>query len=109
MSVQDVNANTVADQTPADHLYITGGNGAQGNLPGKTFKVTFEGTLRLYNNATKKKSIKVGDTTFVLDSQQAYYLMGSSENPNLSETKNYPSEKITRLEGDFSILRLENK
>ena len=110
LSVNTGYANPVVDKTPKDHLFIYGGNGAKGNLPGQAFKVLFNGRLRLYNESQMTKRIQVGDQEFVLESYQIYYLSGSIEKPTLLSSKYFPNdhfENIT-LEGDFSILRLDD-
>jgi len=109
-SAKTANANMMADKLPKDQLYITGGNGTKGNLPGQKFKLHFNGTLRLFNSAKEQKSIQVGNTLFLLNPGQTYYLLGSIEKPNLiiSDFFHNNNDAAVTLEGDFSILRLEN-
>ncbi|WP_192348767.1 hypothetical protein [Algoriphagus sp. Y33] len=109
-SASTANANMIVDKSPKDHLYISGGNGTKGNLPGEVFKLQFDGTLRLYNSAMAQKSVQVGDTPFILEPRQTYYLLGTMEKPNLisSHTLYNDDNVFPTLAGDFSILRLDN-
>ena len=111
LSTGTANANPVMDKTPKDHLYITGGNGAKGNLPGESFNVKFDGNVRLFNGASGQKSIQVGDTCFILESHQTYYLSGSLEKPQLLSYWNVTGENYqnTKPEGYFSIRRTDKK
>jgi hypothetical protein len=109
LSVSNANANPVTDKKPEDHLYISGGNGAHGNLSGETFNVKFDGRVRLYNGALAAKKIVVGDTSFILEPHQTYYLQGSAEKPRLQHERYFQHDlnEFNQLEGDFSILRLD--
>lgn len=109
LSVNMGYAHPVVDKTPKDHLFIFGGNGARGNLPGQAFKVQFDGRLKLYNGALTSKCIKVGNQEFVLEPYQTYYLSGSVEKPILLNSKQLPGNDfdLMSLKGDFSILRLD--
>ncbi|MEM7509496.1 MAG: hypothetical protein AAF388_01105 [Bacteroidota bacterium] len=111
ISASYFNTKTKTDKSPHDHLYIAGGNGAQGHLPGDYFKVKFDGTLRLYNDGLMPKTIEVGDTTFALLPKQTYYLEGSVERPQLLGigSYTYPDNDFQDLRGYFSILRMDNK
>lgn len=112
ISASYFNTKTKTDNSsPHDHLYIAGGNGAQGHLPGDYFRVKFDGTLRLFNDGLMPKTIEVGDTTFALLPQQTYYLQGTVENPQLLGIGNYtyPENEFQDLRGYFSILRMDNK
>ncbi|MEM9260613.1 MAG: hypothetical protein AAGA62_13260, partial [Bacteroidota bacterium] len=103
--------DTITDKAPKNHLYIAGGNGARGNLPGDSFRVKFAGTLRLHNGGLMVKAIEVGDSTFTLAPQRTYYLQGSVEEPRLLDRVIYtrgPSNSDV-LEGDFSVLNMDNK
>lgn len=104
------NANMMVDKSQRDLLYITGGDGAKGSLPGDSFKVRFTGTIRLYNSSLQQKSIQVGDTSFILEPSREYYLIGSVAPPRLynGDIQNELLDEAS-LEGDFSILRLDNK
>ena len=108
-SAGTANANPVADKSPKDHLYIYGANGSWGHLPGQSFKVRFDGVVRLYNGSQGLKSIQVGDTSLVLESYQTYYLGGSEENPTLLNDDLFPFNKNgnARLKGNFSIFRAD--
>lgn len=110
-SANTANATMAVDPHPKDHLYISGGNGSQGNLSGKVFKVSFDGSLRLYNGSMNPKSIQVGDTAFVLEARHYYYLQGSVNKPSLiKETySTYDFGDTFKPEGYFSILRLDTK
>lgn len=93
-----------------EHLYIFGGNGTHGNLPGDCFRVKFDGSLRLYNASRKQKIIISGDSTFLLAPARTYNLTGSTDKPKLV-IHNYImsddyDENVTR--GDFSIVKLDN-
>ncbi|MEQ6118101.1 hypothetical protein [Reichenbachiella sp. MALMAid0571] len=109
-SANTANANTIVDKSPKGHLYISGGKGTKGNLPGKVFKLQFDGTLRLYNSAMGQKSVQVGNTSFILESRQTYYLLGSIEKPNLinSDYLHINYDEFGSPKGDFSISRLDN-
>lgn len=84
-----VSANTNAPaiveshKNEKQHLYITGGKGSNGNLPGDNFQVKFDGTLRLYNGSLKPQTVQSGSSSFILEPKQAYFLTGSTENAQL--------------------------
>ncbi|MEM6772656.1 MAG: hypothetical protein AAF597_18905, partial [Bacteroidota bacterium] len=103
--------DAVTNKVPKNHLYITGGNGAHGSLPGDAFQVKFAGTLRLHNDGPRAKAIEVGDSTFTLAPQRTYYLQGSVENPRLLDRAIYVSGPSGSdvLEGDFSVYIMDNK
>ncbi|MEM1216203.1 MAG: hypothetical protein AAGJ82_10985, partial [Bacteroidota bacterium] len=103
--------STTPAKSSQNHLYIAGGNGAQGHLPGDTFKVVFDGVLRLYNDGPVIKVIEVGDSTFTLVPKRTYYLRGSVKKPQLLKTGDYaaPRNDFKNLRGDFSILRTDHK
>lgn len=112
-SIAPVATATDAPEDPtADHLFITGGNGAKGNLSGDTFRVSFDGTVKLYNNSLIKKTVKVGDTSFSIAPRKSYYLNGNAENPklnyywNINQGVENGMDKDEFLMGDFSIHRL---
>ncbi|MEM0940245.1 MAG: hypothetical protein AAF600_14060 [Bacteroidota bacterium] len=103
-SVNTANANPIVNKLLENHLYIFGGDGGQGNLPGENFKIVFKGTIKLYNSSLDAKSIQVGDTSFILRPYQDYYLSGSPENPTLLNSI-LPNDAYgtVKLEGDFSM------
>ncbi|MEM0940543.1 MAG: hypothetical protein AAF600_10020 [Bacteroidota bacterium] len=103
-SVGTATASPALKDPTANHLFIYGGNGAKGNLPGDDFKVQFNGTIKLYNNGLSNKTIIVGDSSFVLESHRYYYLLGDLENPKLRS--NHGSEQP--LEGDFILSRIRD-
>ncbi|MEM6814963.1 MAG: hypothetical protein AAF600_11375 [Bacteroidota bacterium] len=108
-SANTANASETMDNSPKDHLYIFGGNGALGNLPGESFEVKFDGRLRLFNSSLAQKRIQVNDTLFVLESYQTYYLSGSPENPELLNRKYMSNNTYQEIElvGDFLIRRTD--
>ncbi|MEO0554740.1 MAG: hypothetical protein AAF149_16155 [Bacteroidota bacterium] len=103
-------ASPAPEDPSADHLFITGGDGGKGNLPGDTFRIQFDGTIKLFNNAITPKIILVGDTTFVLDSQKEYYLSGNDENARLDYDNYMSGLEYTyhrETSGGFSMLRID--
>ena len=86
-SANTANAHTHHEDTTANHIFITGGNGAYGNLPGDNFKIGFDGIIKLYNNSSELKMIQIGDTSFTLAPKTNYYLDGNTDNPKLSYNK----------------------
>ncbi|MEM8506994.1 MAG: hypothetical protein AAF717_04155 [Bacteroidota bacterium] len=100
-----------ASRTFKEHLYVVGGNGVDGNLPGKRFKLKFDGTLRLFNASQKEQIVVTGDSTFVLVPGKTYYLIGSTDSPklinNLIESTGHYSK--TPKVSEFSILRIDKK
>ncbi|MEM6737603.1 MAG: hypothetical protein AAGC64_06705 [Bacteroidota bacterium] len=105
-SANTANANPAPQDPMVDHLFIYGGDNAKGNLPGDAFKIGFNGTIKLYNNGFSKKTIKVGDSSFVLESHKYYYLIGNTENSELMDYTYYSgngSEKSETLKGYFSL------
>lgn len=110
LSVNKTHANPVVDKAPKDQLYIYGGSGAKGSLPGQAFKLKFDGRIKLFNGSLGLKKIQVGDEQFVLKSYQSYYLSGTVEKPTLFDSKRFPYDHFEEiaLKGDFSIIRLDN-
>ncbi|MEN1785848.1 MAG: hypothetical protein AAGF77_12005 [Bacteroidota bacterium] len=95
-----------------EHLYLFGGMGTHGNLPGEHFRLRFDGTLRLYNASQKLQTIQSGDSLFVLEPNQTYYITGGTKSAELikdlqvGRTSMTPSN-IKESAGSFSILRLD--
>ncbi|MEM6526142.1 MAG: hypothetical protein AAF693_20265 [Bacteroidota bacterium] len=108
-STGTVNANPAPKDPTADHIYIFGAKGAVGNLPGNQFMIEFDGAIKLYNNSISPKNIIVGDTSFMITSRKDFYLVGSTENPELIiQDRNVTSFEELRsieMEGYFSIHR----
>ncbi|MEM1118804.1 MAG: hypothetical protein AAGJ18_00060 [Bacteroidota bacterium] len=102
-----VNANTVVHQAPKDLLYLQGSHGAKGELLGQNFKMTIDGTVRLYNNGIASKQIQVGEQIFTVQPYTIYYLTGTVAQPELIKSTNFPSSYTSnlKLEGGFSIIR----
>lgn len=90
-------------------LYIIGGNGAYGELPGERFRLEFDGRLRLFNASKTEQTIMVGDSIFGLDQGRAFILTGSTKMAEISAVDNNPirDKKANDTEGDFSLLRLD--
>ena len=110
-SADTASATTTVEKAKRDHLYIYGGDGTNGKLPGNNFKINFDGTVKLYNESLYKKNIQVGDTSFVLGPQQIYYLKGSVEKPTLWSDNHLPVDHYKEIElvGGFLISRLDNR
>lgn len=90
-----------------NHLYLTGGNNLRANLPGKRFQLKFEGTLQLFNASNREQTILTGDNTFTLKSGTSYYLIGTTNEPQLiEEIVGYPSMPNV---SNLSILRIDDK
>ena len=90
-----------------EHLYLTGGNNLMANLPGERFKLKFEGTLQLFNASDRDQFIVSGGTTLVLKSGVVYYLMGSTDKPQLiEEIVGYPNVPDA---SNLSIRRIDDK
>ncbi|MEM0942258.1 MAG: hypothetical protein AAGI25_21075 [Bacteroidota bacterium] len=108
-SASTANANETIDKSSKDMLYVFGGNGAEGYLSGDQFKVGFDGVLRLYNNSFSQKTIHLGNTSFVLDSYQTYFLSGSAEKPRLISRKFKSADQSWKMElkGSFFIHRTD--
>ena len=107
-SANTVNANPVPTDPTSEHLFYSGSYGAIGNLPGSTFKIDFEGAIRLFNNSKSPKTIQVGDTSLILPPHQHFYLMGDVQNPELKLKTNLSFAEFggdLPLEGYFSIQR----
>lgn len=110
-SVGSAQATPVEDQFPKNHLFIFGIEDTRGHLPGDKFEIEFDGKIKLFNGAISPKSISVGDTSFILQSYQTYYLDGTLEKPKLTNKQDFQEDLYTneKLTGDFSILRLDVK
>ncbi|MEM6265268.1 MAG: hypothetical protein AAGI38_22395 [Bacteroidota bacterium] len=109
ISVPTATAHTIENKMPKDHLYIQGGNGAKGNLPGETFRVGFDGRVRLFNSSMEPKRIQVGEQSFTLEAYSTYFLSGSIEKPVLQDSRALQGSPFVpnTLSGDFSILRTD--
>ncbi|MEN1783793.1 MAG: hypothetical protein AAGF77_01530 [Bacteroidota bacterium] len=102
----------IKDKTQPERLYVFGGNGGKGSLPGDIFRIDFNGTLRLFNSTTKQQTILVGDSIFVLQSKRSYFLKGSTDHSTLSEETpslmmGLTGDELT--EGNFSLYRRDSK
>ncbi|MEM8506879.1 MAG: hypothetical protein AAF717_03575 [Bacteroidota bacterium] len=104
-------SNSIKSKGYQEHLYIFGGNGAKGSLPGNRFTIEFDGTLRLFNSSQKEQTIVVGDSTFLLAPGTNYFLKGGTQEANLY-TPSSPFQDIIPDEsttGDFSLYRIDKK
>ncbi|MEM6737791.1 MAG: hypothetical protein AAF620_17155 [Bacteroidota bacterium] len=109
-SAGTANANPAPEDLTADHLFFNGSNGANGSFSGDSFKVQFDGIVKLYNNGFSTKIIQVGDTSFILESHKHYYLSGDAQNPKIrdySYSSASGNEQPESLVGYFSILRTD--
>lgn len=109
-SAGSAQANPIVDNSLKDHLYIFGWNEAQAHLPGDSFQIKFDGTIKLYNSGFAPKTIQVGDTSMILESYKNYYLTGNSVNPKLrihTATPKFGKGQAATFSGDFSIHRLD--
>ncbi|MEM9673500.1 MAG: hypothetical protein ACFB15_07710 [Cyclobacteriaceae bacterium] len=93
-----------------DLLHIYGGDGAYGTVAGSRFRVKFEGSLRLYNEAQQTKQIVCGEQKFTLEPYETYCLIGSDEKAALlGENQIYDidheEDELTR---DFLVQRLDD-
>ncbi|MEM6843344.1 MAG: hypothetical protein AAF632_14040 [Bacteroidota bacterium] len=94
----------------ADLLHVYGGDGTYGTVAGSRFRVKFEGSLRLYNEAKQTKQIVCGEQKFTLEPYETYCLIGSDEKATLlGENQIYDidheEDELTR---DFLVQRLDD-
>ncbi|MEM0940424.1 MAG: hypothetical protein AAGI25_11660 [Bacteroidota bacterium] len=64
-------------------LVIYGGDGGYGKIPGDSFKLSFDGQLKLYNASNNIKTISVGQMTYILQPKKTYYLYGNVESSSM--------------------------
>jgi len=102
--------------TYKERLYITGVKDVQGdlNLPGDNFRITFDGTLRLYNASRKVQTIQSGDSLFTLMPDRVYHLSGATNRAELmgglqSEPRDIEESGQNENTGNFSIIRLDRQ
>ncbi|MEM0941446.1 MAG: hypothetical protein AAGI25_16915 [Bacteroidota bacterium] len=107
-SVGTATASPTPKDPTANHLFIYGGDGAKGNLPGDAFEIDFDGTIKLYNNGLSNKTIIVGDSSFILESNRYYYLTGNIENANLKGYSFSKSDFEQPLKGGFLLSRIRD-
>ncbi|MEM9830041.1 MAG: hypothetical protein AAF944_05365 [Bacteroidota bacterium] len=112
LSVSTANATSLAVKPLKDRLHVFGQNGVKTQIYGQEFKVVIDGTVKLFNGSFATKTLVVGDTSFVLESQQTYYLTGTNENPkflnlDILYDDNY-SFREPPLGGYFSFHCMEN-
>lgn len=103
-------ANPTPKDPTADHLFITGGNGGKGSLPGENFRIIFDGPVKLYNKSMAAKRILVGDTSFILKPKANYYLVGDHENPKILNNGYSPEWEgpfETKPTNGFSMLNVD--
>ncbi|MEM8895549.1 MAG: hypothetical protein AAGC88_13290, partial [Bacteroidota bacterium] len=110
LSVSDATANIVENKAPKDLLYIFGGNGVKSDISGDDLKVNFNGQIKLHNVSLFSKRIALGDTSFVLQPYQHYYLKGSQDDPQIYDKERMAGRRTpVPLEGGFSVVRLDLK
>ncbi|MEM6735321.1 MAG: hypothetical protein AAGC64_12065 [Bacteroidota bacterium] len=83
-----------------DGIIIYGANGVSGRIPGESFKLNFDGQLKLFNPSNSIKTVVVGLVTYILKPQKDYYIYGNIDNSSIL-VGNF--EKPIRLEGHFGI------
>jgi len=92
-------------QNEQANFLVYGGNGAYAKIPGDEFNVQFDGQLKLFNGSTSDKTIIVGTTSYTLEPQQTYILMGNKQESSLIANIDFGVERglYHDLKGDFSI------
>ncbi|MEM6735337.1 MAG: hypothetical protein AAF620_04630 [Bacteroidota bacterium] len=83
-------------------LTIYGGNGGFGKIPGESFRLSFDGHLRLFNGSDSFKTIIVGEITYILEPNKSYFLQGD-ENSSTLIANSHRLNESNPLEGDFYI------
>ncbi|GAA3627355.1 hypothetical protein [Flavivirga jejuensis] len=98
-------AEAITEQQ-SNNLFVYGGDETHVKITGDVFSLQFNGSLKLNNDSKSKKTIKVGDNTYILIPKQTYYLMGNNHKSTLI-ADNTPHRSVPKifsmLKGDFSI------
>lgn len=85
-------------------IIVYGENGNSGSILGESFKLNFDGALKLFNNSNSVKTIVVGEMTYVLEPQKTYFITGNISSSSLMTISDNYKDRIS-LKGYFGIIK----